>query len=455
MDRSIIKKRKQMMKEIMSTIFIMLLSGNSLFVFYMILEIFFKKNFSFCLKNIMLKLCLVLFVVPISYPVFAFRILLLYIYGTNYITDQVIYGKLPTIIITPTNTIMNIEFKVITGFVFVWIIGSVLIFLYNIFRYIAFKKRLKSSIVSCSDQELRDFLDSQRTLMRIKQPIELLKSSTSKTAYTTGLFRPYIIIPSGYSISDFKIMIRHELTHVKQWDMFFKFFCFVIRGVYWFNPLIYLFLDNFDRVNELACDESVSEQIDFNERIRYSELIIIITAKDNISDKFSNLFSKNNKFLKERIDCIMKNEKQSILKKIVSGFTVLAMVLISCIPAIANPVPQTLNIEAYSTSEAVSLSSNAEVKFDEESNTTALNQEFPIIYDDQFTTDDGEICEAAEAEPKMVCTHTFKSGVYSKHVKKSNGGCTTKNYSAQKCTKCGALRIGDLTSEYTYTTCPH
>ena len=77
-------------------------------------------------------------------------------------------------------------------------------------------------------------------------------------------------------------------------------------------------------------------------------------------------------------------------------------------------------------------------------------------YDDVFITNSGEYIIVNNYDHSYaICNHTFTSGKYYKHIHNSTGGCTVKIYSAQICTKCNYIVVGDLISTHTYVTCPH
>lgn len=116
------------MREAICTIFIMLLSGNTLFILY----ILFKRCLNYSIRSILLKICLVLFVVPVSYLVFFLKILAAYFLGNRFVENQIIYGRLPTIIVTSSAVFMNTQFKAVTCFIFLWIGAGIGICLYYI-----------------------------------------------------------------------------------------------------------------------------------------------------------------------------------------------------------------------------------------------------------------------------------------------------------------------------------
>ncbi|MCA9138634.1 MAG: hypothetical protein KDB00_17805 [Planctomycetales bacterium] len=74
-----------------------------------------------------------------------------------------------------------------------------------------------------------------------------------------GLWRPRILLPrileSECSESELRILLAHELTHIRRGDLWWALLQTVACCVWWFHPLIRLVSRWFDRVTEMSCDE--------------------------------------------------------------------------------------------------------------------------------------------------------------------------------------------------------
>ena len=79
----------------------------------------------------------------------------------------------------------------------------------------------------------------------------------------------------------------------------------------------------------------------------------------------------------------------------------------------------------------------------------------PILYSSQFIDSNGNIYPVYESISNKACTHNFEPGEYNTHTKHSDGSCTVKNYSAQRCSKCGYVKRQNLLSTTKYPVCPH
>jgi|GEM_PF-4769693 len=105
-----------------------------------------------------------------------------------------------------------------------------------------------------------------------------------------------------------KIIIDHELVHVKQWhslDVILMEFMVVVK---WFNPLIYLFRNSLRKTHEFIADKYVSNQL--GDKYAYAQFIV----NENRNDK-PNLSNAMFSFVKERL--VMLNVSNTSSWKVV------------------------------------------------------------------------------------------------------------------------------------------
>jgi beta-lactamase regulating signal transducer with metallopeptidase domain/multidrug efflux pump subunit AcrA (membrane-fusion protein) len=76
-----------------------------------------------------------------------------------------------------------------------------------------------------------------------------------------GLFRPRLLVPghvlNRFPASELRLMLLHELAHVRGRDVLANWVLSALAAVHWFNPLIVLALGRARADRELACDEAV------------------------------------------------------------------------------------------------------------------------------------------------------------------------------------------------------
>jgi beta-lactamase regulating signal transducer with metallopeptidase domain len=106
-------------------------------------------------------------------------------------------------------------------------------------------------------RELTDELSRQCGVDRY---VALLQSDDPSLLVTCGVLNPRIILPagvSGWSEDRMRIVIRHELAHVRRHDAIMQVTGELLRVVHWINPLVWIACQRLRQESEYACDDAV------------------------------------------------------------------------------------------------------------------------------------------------------------------------------------------------------
>ena len=94
----------------------------------------------------------------------------------------------------------------------------------------------------------------------LKRPAVLLRTRTLHMIATWGIRRPCVLLPSDAERWDeprIRVVLAHELAHVRRRDWLVQTAADVIRAVFWFNPLFWIACRRLRRESEQACDDAV------------------------------------------------------------------------------------------------------------------------------------------------------------------------------------------------------
>jgi len=99
-----------------------------------------------------------------------------------------------------------------------------------------------------------------RRAVGLNRAVALLHSDHPALLMTWGFVRPSILLPANagdWSDDRARIVLRHELEHIRRGDWVVQMLGEVLRAVYWFNPLVWLACRRLRRESEHACDDAV------------------------------------------------------------------------------------------------------------------------------------------------------------------------------------------------------
>jgi beta-lactamase regulating signal transducer with metallopeptidase domain len=92
--------------------------------------------------------------------------------------------------------------------------------------------------------------------------VRLLREPGATVPMTWGIFSPVILLPREADEWDDerrRVVLAHELAHVRRWDALTQWIAHLALAVYWFNPLVWVAARKLREEREHACDDAVLE----------------------------------------------------------------------------------------------------------------------------------------------------------------------------------------------------
>lgn len=205
---------------------------------------------------------------------------------------------------------------ILSALPYVWLIGVVLLLLYSLLQYQRLNKRLHNTAY-------------RKTLCYAgNKTIPVWEGASLSTAFILGVFRIRIFLPAYLQEAERNFCLAHELTHIRRKDYLIKQFAYLLRCIYWFNPVIWLAYFLMTKDMEMSCDEAVLGKGELNTRKEYSNTLLNLAAPHSRFGGSPLAFGENN--IKPRIKNIMNYRKPafwvSTLCFICVGFLATAMV---------------------------------------------------------------------------------------------------------------------------------
>lgn len=175
----------------------------------------------------------------------------------------------------------------------IWAAGFVFMVCRYLFGYSKFKKKV-----------------TQNSPIDKAGNLDVVASDYAYSPMLIGFFKPKIVIPQAeISAYDYQLALRHELTHHSQKDTWLKLWAVLVNSLHWFNPLTYLVVRNISEACEYACDEKVTRDMEWEEKKRYSNMILNFVS--HTSPALSSSLARDKKQLFRRFELIMKTGTKS------------------------------------------------------------------------------------------------------------------------------------------------
>lgn len=177
----------------------------------------------------------------------------------------------------------------------------------------------------------------------INGKIEILVAPIKGSPIILGIFHPRILLPEYILDLPEKYIydiIKHELQHYKNHDLWIVCLVRVLVCLYWWNPFIYILRDKLMLLIELDSDIMILEEGDEEKKVDYAECLINISK--SMASEEVNLFQEEGialfqkkSMLQLRIERIIAFEKKSGYKskvfKKVNSFLIAVFVFVSLI----------------------------------------------------------------------------------------------------------------------------
>ncbi len=95
-----------------------------------------------------------------------------------------------------------------------------------------------------------------------KQSVTILRNETIETPVTWGISRHFILLPKDFEklpAENCRLILIHELAHIRRYDFVNRIFAEVLCAVLWFQPLAWAARKNLKESQERAADDCVLE----------------------------------------------------------------------------------------------------------------------------------------------------------------------------------------------------
>lgn len=157
----------------------------------------------------------------------------------------------------------------------IWGIGFILMLFYHVFQYYLVKDFYFEDASVTKDERLIEHFHHLCRKYHIKQIPVLMEKEDAATPMTFGyIHRKLVFPPNVYAKRELTLILKHELTHIKNYDSWYKTFVLIACDLYWFNPVFLLMKQLAYKDAEYVCDEIVTRNMEPEEKKIYGTAIL-------------------------------------------------------------------------------------------------------------------------------------------------------------------------------------
>jgi beta-lactamase regulating signal transducer with metallopeptidase domain len=160
---------------------------------------------------------------------------------------------------------------------FAWMSIAAAFLLFGAFSFFRTMKRFQRTKGSLSD-ETTALIQQIAREVGLKHAPRVWCSSAITSPAVTGFFRPVLLLPAdfdqAFTAPEARLILQHELTHVKRHDLPLNALLCTLMALHWFNPLLWLAFYKVRLDREAACDAQVLENAPPQRRVEYGHALL-------------------------------------------------------------------------------------------------------------------------------------------------------------------------------------
>ena len=140
-----------------------------------------------------------------------------------------------------------------------WFAGAALVFVSAVIGRFRLR-RLSRRAQPLQDTDWTQLLKEACETLGLRRTVVLLQSADDVMPLTWGWWRAVVLLPAEagqWPRERRRVVLLHELAHVKRWDCLTQFIARIVCALYWFNPLVWVAAGRMCIERERACDDLV------------------------------------------------------------------------------------------------------------------------------------------------------------------------------------------------------
>lgn len=141
----------------------------------------------------------------------------------------------------------------------IWLCGAVVMLLRGLAGFVIARRWLVESaaVAESGMEELTEIVKELSGRLKLRRLVHIVLSDRISTPAVVGVLWPVILVPvsmlTGVPADQWRIMIAHELAHIRHRDPLVSLIQMVVESLLFFNPFVW-WLNRIIRAEREACD---------------------------------------------------------------------------------------------------------------------------------------------------------------------------------------------------------
>ena len=214
---------------------------------------------------------------------------------------------------------------------------SIILLAIKLIRYLNYKRRIFQ--ICHEDERISILAKSAKLSTEKKVIITILCADAQVSPFVFGVFHPVIVIPAHvYTDEELKQVLEHELTHIRQHDLYIKAAFNILTAIFWWNPFIWMIRKKTDEAIEISNDLSLLRKMSEEEKTDYASLIVKTTALQlyHGKDYSLSLATHGDPLIKRRVENLLNSSSG---RQTFTAVHVMVLILILAVSFIVTPEP--------------------------------------------------------------------------------------------------------------------
>lgn len=186
-----------------------------------------------------------------------------------------------------------------------WIGVAVILLIRYFYKRVKVRRILEQYVIK--DTDTKEYYETFLNDTKIRS-IKIAVIPGEKQAAIFGVIRPIMILPDAVlEEKTVAHMIRHEIKHYANYDLWLKFFVDLLVVIHWWNPIVYMMRKELSLAFELSNDYMVTKDMSELGKIEYAETLVQ-AAKLMSNQQAYDLNLTGGECLETRIKMLLKEK---------------------------------------------------------------------------------------------------------------------------------------------------